>query len=145
MKARFLVLAFCVGIIPQNSFSQDWVLRDFAAAGSPYNANNHSIPQGAGINTPGVQAPAGAQMQMYIPGTNMPFQNQTSRQPQQQQTYQYNVPQVPQQNQQVLRLNPNLRNDIVTMRPIPPAPVYRAPPPPTVYYSAPVTGFRRTR
>lgn len=136
MNYRHAALILCAGFIPQTASAQslDWVYNAFSAGGSPYNASNHSIPQGAGISTPGVPQPPPVQQQMYIPGTNMPFQNQPSYQPPQ--NYQYNVPvqRYPQQQQRPLGLNQNLYTQQYHMEPPPPPPpVYRYVPPRQTY------------
>jgi hypothetical protein len=136
---RYLFLALCIGSIPIGASADElsWIYNEFSSGGSYYNANNHNPPQGAGINTQGAPAPPAVQQQMYMPGTNIPFQS-----PQQQS---YSHPQIySNQQQQTLHLNPSITNpnNFVYMHPQPPPPVYHAPPPPPIY-RAPVTGFGR--
>lgn len=126
------VLVFA-GLMPSRVEAQEWVYDAFGSVGSYYNANQHSIPQGAGgYNYSVPQSPPVSQPQGV-------YQPQGVRQPQ---PYQYNV--AP-QAQGPVHLNPQLTNPnnfyhLQAPPPPPPPPVYVAPP---VYRAPVVTGFRR--
>jgi hypothetical protein len=121
-------LAIFIPLLSSHAIAEDWVRDTFSSIGAPYNAEQHSIPQGAAGYNYTVNQPAA----VHQPA------------PVQQQQYQYNAGGYQVHQTQPIQLNRQLSTNIGYLQPPPP------PPPQPVYvaprtFAAPVTGFNRRR